>query len=463
MVVCVITILILGLLAFVHALCNYTRLSTVPGPLFTGISDLWRAYARSTSDYGCSLAGLHKKYGKVVRLGPHSISVSDPTAIFPVHNGRPSERSTFEYDNCTVFAQVSSASSTDLESNLMSKATRRRCLESAMRYEGIIDQAANELITSLRQHPLVHLTTLLQGFATEFIHRLVLEELTTQDMPSSAQGAGCHWYSRPTKCFTLPMIEYALLKSPPARLKRRRGISFVHRQVQGGFNGSQSSRAMHDRAISSNLSFPRSCSNADSAYTCIAMAFVSTFSSLLRNENVMTRLRSEVDTAFNKGLLSDPPQWQELGKLRYLDAVLKESMRQLPSLSYNREIVTPPEGAIVAGYYIPPGTMMELHSEALRGDPGIYGEDVHNYQPERWLTADPRQRWAMNQNLLQFSTSINNRPKVRVAWLELKKIVVLVLLKFNLQLVRPGEALITGDRSDQGMPPSMAYCTPRNH
>lgn len=316
----------------------------------------------------------------------------------------------------------------------MSKVDRRRSLESAMRYEGIIDQAANNLITSLRQRPLVRLTTLLQGFATEFINRLVLEESATQVMPFSAQGASCHWYNRTGKWLKLPMIEYALLRSPAARLKRRRGISFVPRKVQGGINGSQSSRAMNDGGISYNISLPRSYSNADGAYACIAMAFVSTFSSLLKHENVMTRLRSEIDTAFSKGLLSDPPRWQELGKLRYLDAVIKESMRQLPSLGYNREVVTPPEGAIVAGYYIPPGTMMELHSEALRDDPGIYGEDVHTYRPARWLTADPRQRWAMNQNLQQLSTSINDCPKVRVTWLELKKIVVLILLKFNVGL-----------------------------
>ncbi|GAB1197685.1 hypothetical protein APSETT444_006987 [Aspergillus pseudonomiae] len=192
-----------------------------------------------------------------------------------------------------------------------------------MRYEGIVDQAANNLMTSLRQQPVVHLTTSLQGFTADFIDRLVLEESATQD------------------------------------------------------------------------------------------------------------------TAFNKGLLSDPPRWQELGKLRYLDAVIKESVRQLPSLSYNREVVTPPEGAIVAGYYIPPGTMMELHSEALRGDPGTYGEDVDNYRPARWLNVDPRQRWAMSQNLLPFSTSINNSPKVRVAWLELKKIIVLLLLKFNVGFFAP--------------------------
>ncbi|KNG89754.1 cytochrome P450 monooxygenase [Aspergillus nomiae NRRL 13137] len=459
MVVCVIAILILGLFAFVRALCNYTRLSTVPGPLFTGLCDLWRTYARNTGNYGCSVAGLHKKYGKVVRLGPHSISVSDPTAIFPVYNGRPSERSTFEHDNRTTFAQGSSARTTDVESTLLSKATRRRCLESAMRYEGIVNQAANNLMTSLRQQPVVHLTTFLQGFTADFIHRLVLEESVTQDMPSNAQQACCHWYNRPTKWFTFPTIEYALLRSPVARLKRRRGISFVQK-TQGGINSSRSFRATDDRAISSSLDLPQGC---DGAYDCIAMAFISTFSSLLKHETVMARLRSEIDTAFNKGLLSDPPRWQELGKLRYLDAVIKESMRQLPSLSYNREVVTPPEGAIVAGYYIPPGTMMELHSEALRGDPSTYGEDVHNYRPARWLNVDPRQRWAMSQNLVPFSTSINNSPKVRVAWMELKKIVVLLLLKFNLELIRPGEGPILSDMSGQGLPPLMAYCSPRNH
>ncbi|KAE8382333.1 cytochrome P450 [Aspergillus bertholletiae] len=462
MAVCVIAVLILALLTFVRALFNYTRLSTVPGPLFTGLSDLWRTYSRNTSNYGCSLAGLHKQYGKVVRLGPHSISVSDPTVIFPVYNGRPSETSAFKYEHCTAFSQ-GSPGPTNIDNTLMSKATRRRHLESALRYEGIIDRAANDLITSLRQHPLVPLTTFLQEFATDFLRRLLLEEPATQGMPSNGEAAGCHWYNRAMAWLTLPVIEHALLRNPAARLKRRRGISLVHSKAQGGMDSSPSSRAAYDRAAGSNVSLPRSCGNEDGTYTCVAMAFVSAFSSLLKHENVMMRLQSEIDTAFQRGLLSDPPRWQELGKLRYLDAVIKESMRQLPGFSYNREVATPPEGAIVAGYYIPPGTMMELHSEALRDNPNIYGEDADIYRPGRWLNADRQQRWAMSQGLLQFNTSINDCPKVRVAWLELKKIVVLIILRFNLRLVRPREGPVLDNRSDRDSPSLMAYCIPRNH
>jgi hypothetical protein len=95
MVLCTVAILVFALLTFLRALCNYARLKTVPGPLVTGLSDLWGTYARNSRDYGRRLACLHEKYGKVVRLGPHSVSVSDPTVIFPVHNGRPSEKVTF--------------------------------------------------------------------------------------------------------------------------------------------------------------------------------------------------------------------------------------------------------------------------------------------------------------------------------------------------------------------------------
>ncbi|KAE8355648.1 cytochrome P450 [Aspergillus coremiiformis] len=463
MVVCAIAILIFALGTFLRALCNYTRLRTVPGPLFTGLSDLWRTYARNTRSYGSRLASFHEEYGKVVRLGPHSISVSDPTAIFPVYRGRPGERPIFENQYYTVFAQgpsIDGTGSVNFENRFVRNAVRWMHLESARRYESIIDQSTSNLLGYLRRHPLVHLTTFLGLFDTNFDHPLGLGEFMTDDMSSRAEVAGCHWYSRIGKWLKLQKIEYALLKSPSARLKRSRGIAFVRKTIPQETKDTQYyyHGGMYDRSTSSDLGL---ISNTGGGLRSVTMAFVSTFAFLLEHEDAMTRLRNEIDTAFNKGFLSDPPRRKELSKLRYLDAVFKESMRQSPRLTYHHNIVTPPEGAVVAGYYIPPGTMIELHSEALRCDPDMYGPDVHNYRPTRWLNADPRQWRNMNQNLLVFSTSC---PTVQVAWLELKKVLVLTLMKFTFQLISPNGELtstIPATELDRDGQPLMVYCRPR--
>jgi hypothetical protein len=187
---------------------------------------------------------------------------------------------------------------------------------------------------------------------------------------------------------------------------------------------------MYGYSAGSDVSLTRSCHSIPSELEYIAMSFVSTFVFLLSFDAVMARLRNEIDTAFNKGLLSDPPRWRELAKLRYLDAVFKESMRRLPHLTNDLEVIASPEGAMVAGYYIPPETLIECHSEALRSDPGVYGNDVHVYRPARWLIADVQRRKLMTHNLLP-STGSNNRPEVRVALLELKKVIAIILMKFN--------------------------------
>ncbi|KAE8393445.1 cytochrome P450 [Aspergillus alliaceus] len=460
MVICAIAIVIFAL-TFLRVLSNYARLRTVPGPLFTGLCDWWRIYIRSRGNYGYILDGLHKEYGKVVRLGPYSISVSDPTVILPVHKAQPGERSIFENNASIVFAKepsIDGARFAPTGSRLTSEAVGRMHLESAMRYEGIVDELARRLIAHLRRYPFVHLTVVLEFFAADFVHHLNPEEWATQHMPST-EAAGSSWHNHLGRWLRLPMIEYALLQSSTAKLKRSRGISLARKVVQGGMTDTPY-HALYDHPARSNLSLVKTSLKADGTLKNITMAFVSTFFFLLEHRDVMTRLRREIVTAQDKGLLSDPPRWRELGRLRYLDAVFKESMRQLYGLAYDHETVAPAEGAIVAGCYIPPGTTIELHPEVARRDPGIYGDDAHHYRPVRWLNADPQQRRLMGQNLLSLST-VNSCPMARVAWLELKKVIVLILIDFNFQLVSPREELALDSGFGQDVPPLMVYCTPR--
>ena len=65
----------------VHLLRTWARLRSVPGPLWASISDLPRLYWVWTRKPFLKHVELHKKYGKLVRLGPNMVSVADPGEI----------------------------------------------------------------------------------------------------------------------------------------------------------------------------------------------------------------------------------------------------------------------------------------------------------------------------------------------------------------------------------------------
>jgi hypothetical protein len=56
-------------------------LSHIKGPAVAGYTDLWRLWIVWQRRPEVALIALHKKYGRVVRIGPSAVSVSNPAAI----------------------------------------------------------------------------------------------------------------------------------------------------------------------------------------------------------------------------------------------------------------------------------------------------------------------------------------------------------------------------------------------
>jgi cytochrome P450 len=118
---------------------------------------------------------------------------------------------------------------------------------------------------------------------------------------------------------------------------------------------------------------------------------------LARHAPVLTKLRQELHEAWRKGSISEPVQLAETSNLRYLDAVIRESMRTRPSTSviFRREVPISTEGLLIhdAGAFydspikIPPGTEVGMNPYVVAKSKDLYGRDAHLFRPERWLPA----------------------------------------------------------------------------
>ncbi|PYH95060.1 cytochrome P450 [Aspergillus ellipticus CBS 707.79] len=440
--------ILLAFLVFLRILRNYRRLSSIPGPSLAGWSDLWRIHARNSPHYGRRLSDLHLEYGKAVRLGPNFVSVADPAVIYQLHQNEA-------YGTVSLHTDLTATAGSHLSGfgNTQQWHTTRDQFGGLSQYEGAIDPSAQELVKAIRRYHTLDLTASLRIFATTFVSDFVLAGALHQGRVNG-QTTSSHRYPNP-----LSMVEYLLFKSPGRTLRRGHGGQLASctrlpaapaRNNAGILNGV--APAQSQTAAAGVL---EKAQNAASGAGSLVSTFVSAFYFLAKNPEAMSRLKDEIDTAFAVGSLSGLPLWREVKRLPYLNAVMKESMRLSSAVSFEEEIVAPRGGATIAGMTICEGTVIGCNSHVLHFDRGVYGNAVHLFQPDRWLTANLQERKSMEQGLLIFNRGARSYPDVQVAWLELKKIVVLLLMKFNMRVLNADEPATDTDTNIAESRPSM--------
>ncbi|KAL3263434.1 hypothetical protein ABHI18_001823 [Aspergillus niger] len=427
-----VAVLLLAVLTVLRALRNYSRLRAIPGPSVAGWSDFWRICVRNKSHYGRRLSSLHRIYGTVVRLGPRFLSVADGTIIGHLDNGVDGGSPELQHRNTIPLNSVTISSDT-----LQTTHPTWERSQGIPEYEGVIDPSTKQLIKAIRRYRVLDITSSLRIFATTFINQLTAD------------------------------VEYMLIRSPVTALKRDRGrrlatcatLPVAAPTVSVGENGAGSSTGtLPSQQRPCDGSRTRPSPNAVRGAHGAAATFVSLFYFLLRHRDFLDRLRFEIDTSFGIGSLSDIPRWRELNRLSYLDAVLKETMRL--SVDFEEEIKAAVDGVTVAGFSVRKNTTLTWNSHVLHFDSETFGNDVHSFRPERWLMADAQQRSRMEQGLISFNRCVRDHPEAQVVWMELKKVVVLILMKFNTQLLHVAEPSI--DAEDNFTPPSlMVGFTPR--
>ena len=108
----------------------------------------------------------------------------------------------------------------------------------------------------------------------------------------------------------------------------------------------------------------------------------------------MAKLRAEVDYAVASHSVSQPARFDEICKLPYIVACLRESFRFSPSNPLFPRFVAD-SGLVFGGLTIPPGTKVASSPWITMHDPDMYGQDSDSYRPERRLEVSPeiRREW----------------------------------------------------------------------
>jgi cytochrome P450 len=126
---------------------------------------------------------------------------------------------------------------------------------------------------------------------------------------------------------------------------------------------------------------------------------------LSRNPNAWARLRAEVDA-----LNGELPSFTKLKDMKYLKAVLNETLRLYPIVPGNArqalvDTVIPVGGGEdgLSPFFVPKGTPVSWDIYTMHRRKDFFGDDAETFRPERWLDEDGRKGLRPGWEFLPFN------------------------------------------------------------
>ncbi|KAF5289901.1 hypothetical protein FQA39_LY14963 [Lamprigera yunnana] len=146
---------------------------------------------------------------------------------------------------------------------------------------------------------------------------------------------------------------------------------------------------------------------------------------LSNNPEVQRKVVEEMDAILGKNT-QRPLRLQDIQSMKYLDAVIKESLRLYPPVPFIGRTVS--EEFQFDGKTIPKGTSLLLNIYGIHHDPNVY-PDPQSFKPERFMGADnaSRPRYAF----IPFSSGMRDCIGQKFAMLEVKSSVCVLLQHYE--------------------------------
>ncbi|KAF3001857.1 Cytochrome P450 monooxygenase acrts1 [Curvularia kusanoi] len=154
---------------------------------------------------------------------------------------------------------------------------------------------------------------------------------------------------------------------------------------------------------------------------------------LMKSPNAMRKLIEEIDDAFTEGTLTRPIQYNQAVKLPYLKAVIQEALRIFPPFAMPMPRYAPNEGLNLSGYHLKSGTKVGMNAMVVQFDKEIFGDDAHEFRPERWLQNKEKCR-EMERAMLVFGAGTRTCIGKHLSNAEMYKVVPEILRHFTVRM-----------------------------
>ncbi|EWZ28072.1 hypothetical protein FOZG_18206 [Fusarium oxysporum Fo47] len=422
----------------------FSPFSNIPGPWAASVSRLWLTWHAYKGDLHLVMMALHKNHGSVVRIAPSEVHVVQERLRSRVYQSAGSK---FRKSSWYNVWQGRRKFDLFAEQDEKIHGAQRRLVSRpyAMTYlkdlEPFVDSALHVFIDKLHgmAGQSIDLGAWLQLFAFDVIGELTFSKRfgfleagqddgsfkQIEDALVSASWIGqvpwlywLHDYLSPVIGTWVGIasrhgtIRTLAAREVSDRLDRGSGHSdilskllAVHHEKPDQFD--------HTALVS------MATSNIFAGSDTTAISIRAIFDFLLRNPSCKRRLIDEIDDLQRRGELSDPVSVTQAEKLEYLQAVMYEALRLHPAVGMALPRVVPPGGAEIDGHYMPPGSVVGVNPWVVHRNNEVFGPDVHEFRPERWLKEDTGD---MHRFFFAFGSGARMCIGKNISWMEMLKV-----------------------------------------
>ncbi|TLS20886.1 uncharacterized protein PpBr36_10754 [Pyricularia pennisetigena] len=483
----------------IWTIVGYRRLSHIPGPRWTGISNIPHSLAYASGECHKWYQAASNKHGKtrvsmyqmkntnqltfvptgsLTRVGPKSLITSSPELWARLNAVRsPYTRSEWFYKGCRLETGVDNVFTM---TNDKQHEARRKQMASGYagkenpKLEAEIDSNVSALLSLIRSYrtnpgepskrmdlaqkiPMFTLDVISTvGFGTAF-GMLAADEDVNGYMASASSGLRINnaiialgWAVQ--RFMDLPLVcKLGPHEKDSYGFGKMMGTVFeaVEKRVRRGDTDKRSDMlaSFMRHGLSGDALRGEVLEQVVAGSDTTAAALRGTMLLLLTSPRVFARLREEVDDAVRQGRAPRTPDViskAQADALPYLQAVIREGMRvKVPVLcNFPRDI--PPGGETweVDGdqVFIPGGTDVGYSGYAMHHDKRIYGDDAESFRPERWLEKSPNLTVMTKTNDLIFGHGKWQCLGKSVAMFELGKVIFELVRNFDWTLENPEKA-----------------------
>ena len=464
----------------------YTKLSTglrsIPGPLLAAISPIDRLLTAASGHQFQFHLKYHQKYGKLVRVGPNHVSISDAEMIPKVYNiGSKFYKSDFykmfdvrdPQTGKLVAPTIFSTRSEAVHKNMKRQVVHAYSTTSMKDFEPMVDVCTeifqSKLLQFAERGEPFDLGEWLHWFAFDvissitFSNRLgfmeseqdingIISAIEGRLMYNSVVGQAPYldnvFLRNPIFAFIAPRVSsfFAHLNSASSIVGFAKRQLDRYAQVKGKATDTDDKNDMlarfkrfrdGEQVMTGAELLSHASSNVFAGSDTTATTLRATIFNLCKNPRCMAKAVGEIDDMDSRGELSDPITFAEAQNMPYLQSCIKEALRIHPVVGQLLERVVPEGGAEISGTFLPAGVVVGVNPWVSARDQDVYGDDCNTFRPERWLEAEAEGLRLMERNNLAFGSGTRTCLGKNVSLFEMSKLIPQVLRRFEIELVNP--------------------------
>ncbi|KAK0649335.1 cytochrome P450 [Cercophora newfieldiana] len=464
------TLLILLLTtAIAHLIRGWKRLQHIPGPQFASFSPAWIIKSLSSGQFHEELLKISNQYGPLVRIGSNDLLCTDPDVLRRMSAVRSQYTKGDFYETGRIIPGYNNiVCERDEEKHKalrasMNSAYQGRETGSLLGLEAAVDRQIEKLIALIEEkyvsEPGVlrpfELSAKSQFFALDVIgdhsfgkpfgflseDRDLFQYIEINDsaVPIMNMLQAMPWLSNIV--YRWPFRLALPSDKDNAGFGRLMGLAKGHvdERLRPGAKPSQDMlQAFSNGGMTYDELIQHMFVQIVAGSITTAATIRHTLLALISTPTTYSRLRQEIDTFFASNPNTTTIPYTSALSLPYLQSVLHESLRFYPPTTGLGSKQVPPQGDIICGYAVPGGTQIAHNFSGIMRLKPIFGDDADVFRPERWLEADEAQKKAMHSVVdLAFGSGKYECMGKRIAMVELNKIFVELLRRYDFALVNP--------------------------